>query len=232
MLFFLPLVFAALFYPLRSFVPVGAIDVLTFVGVGAATRHHRPHLPRLHRRLPGSTAVMCAWQAQNHDRQRERLTEVSRTDPLTGCLNRRGFGERVNAELDEALRARQAGLDRDARPRQLQGRQRRRRPCRRRRAPLLGRRSDQADHPSRRLGRPAGRRRVRGAGARSLGGRCGGDRRPGADSALGADRRHLGNRLLPDRRRRARRSLPPGRRSPLRDEARPRQSRAGTAGAS
>jgi diguanylate cyclase (GGDEF)-like protein/putative nucleotidyltransferase with HDIG domain len=48
---------------------------------------------------------MCAWQAQNHDQQRERLTLVSRTDPLTGCLNRRGFGERVKAELEEATRS-------------------------------------------------------------------------------------------------------------------------------
>ena len=103
-LFFLPLVFAALFYPLRSFVPVGAIDVLTFVGVGGADGTTDPTYLGFIAACLASTAVMCAWQAQNHDQQRERLTEVSRTDPLTGCLNRRGFGERVKAELDEALR--------------------------------------------------------------------------------------------------------------------------------
>jgi diguanylate cyclase (GGDEF)-like protein/putative nucleotidyltransferase with HDIG domain len=103
-LFFLPLVFAALFYPLRSFVPVGAVDVLTFVGVGATNGNADPtHLGFVAACL-GCTAVMCAWQAQNHDRQREQLTLVSRTDPLTGCLNRRGFGERVTAELEEAMR--------------------------------------------------------------------------------------------------------------------------------
>ena len=50
------------------------------------------------------SAILCAWQAQNHDRHRERLTHMSRTDPLTGCLNRRGFEERVTAELERALR--------------------------------------------------------------------------------------------------------------------------------
>jgi diguanylate cyclase (GGDEF)-like protein/putative nucleotidyltransferase with HDIG domain len=103
-LFFLPLVFAALFYPLRSFVPVGAVDVLTFVAVGAGNNSADPTYLGFVAACLASTAVMCAWQAQNHDQQREQLTLVSRTDPLTGCLNRRGFGERVAAELQEALR--------------------------------------------------------------------------------------------------------------------------------
>jgi diguanylate cyclase (GGDEF)-like protein len=102
-LFFLPLVFAALFYRLRSFVPVGAVDVLAFVAVGTVYGDDPAYLAFIAASL-AATAVMCAWQAQNHDQQREQLTEVSRTDPLTGCLNRRGFEERVEAELDEALR--------------------------------------------------------------------------------------------------------------------------------
>ncbi len=52
------------------------------------------------------TALLCAWEAMDHDRQREALALVSRTDPLTGCLNRRGFEERFDAELDGATRAR------------------------------------------------------------------------------------------------------------------------------
>ena len=47
---------------------------------------------------------MCAWQAHNHDVQREELARVSRSDPLTGCLNRRGFEERFAAELADAAR--------------------------------------------------------------------------------------------------------------------------------
>jgi diguanylate cyclase (GGDEF)-like protein len=103
-LFFLPLVFAALFFRLGSFVPVGAADMLAFVAIGSTVGRTEPTYLAFIAACLAATAVMCAWQAQNHDQQRERLTEVSRTDPLTGCLNRRGFGERVDAELDEALR--------------------------------------------------------------------------------------------------------------------------------
>jgi len=47
---------------------------------------------------------MSAFQARNHDRQRAALTRVSRADPLTGCLNRRGFEERAIAEISSATR--------------------------------------------------------------------------------------------------------------------------------
>jgi diguanylate cyclase (GGDEF)-like protein/putative nucleotidyltransferase with HDIG domain len=102
--FFLPLVFAAVFYPLRSFVPIGAIDVLAFVGVASPIGNPDPAYVVFVASCLAFTAVMCAWQARNHDRQRERLMLVSRTDPLTGCLNRRGFEERVRAAFDEASR--------------------------------------------------------------------------------------------------------------------------------
>jgi diguanylate cyclase (GGDEF)-like protein len=49
----------------------------------------------------GSTALMGAWQARNHDGVRAELARMSRTDPLTGCLNRRGFEEHAS----EAIRA-------------------------------------------------------------------------------------------------------------------------------
>ena len=55
--------------------------------------------------MPRFAAVLCAWQAQNHDRARDRLLLVSRTDPLTESLNRRGFEERVRAELADAVRS-------------------------------------------------------------------------------------------------------------------------------
>src|SRR5205823_6549084 len=48
--------------------------------------------------------AMSAWQARNHDRQRCALAESSRSDPLTGCLNRRGFEERAGAEIAVAMR--------------------------------------------------------------------------------------------------------------------------------
>ena len=104
-IFFLPMVYAAVFYPLRLFVPVGAADMLAFVLVADLYGDPDPTYVAFIAACLAFSAVLCAWQSQNHDRHRERLTLMSRTDPLTGCLNRRGFEERVTAELDAALRA-------------------------------------------------------------------------------------------------------------------------------
>ncbi len=103
--FFLPMVYAAVFYPLRLFVPIGAADMVAFVVVADLYGHPEPTYVAFIAACLAFSAVLCAWQAQNHDRHRERLTLISRTDPLTGCLNRRGFEERVTAELDAATRS-------------------------------------------------------------------------------------------------------------------------------
>ena len=104
LLFFLPMVFAAVFYPLHIFVPVGLADVFAFLLV--ANLYGEPDVAHVAfvAACLSSAAVLCAWQAQNHDRARDRLVQVSRTDPLTGSLNRRGFEERVQAELGDSLR--------------------------------------------------------------------------------------------------------------------------------
>ena len=52
-----------------------------------------------------STALMGVWQARNHERVREELARMSRTDPLTGCLNRRGFEERARRAVESAAQA-------------------------------------------------------------------------------------------------------------------------------
>ena len=44
-------------------------------------------------------AVLCAWQGELHERRRRELALISRSDSLTGCLNRRGFQERLASEL-------------------------------------------------------------------------------------------------------------------------------------
>ncbi len=106
--FFVPLVFAALFYPLPLFVVVGAADVFLYVAASSGGNDFEGAL-----RIPivaaalGSTAVMCAWLAQSHDRQRVLLNRLSRTDPLTDALNRRGFEERLQVEIADAVRTRQ-----------------------------------------------------------------------------------------------------------------------------
>ena len=106
LLFFLPVTYAALSYPLPSVVMIGAVDVLTCVGVGVSETKGAPdpvHLSFFATCL-GMTAVLCAWEAHDHDRQREDLARISRADPLTGCLNRRGFEERLDAEIDNGMR--------------------------------------------------------------------------------------------------------------------------------
>ena len=44
-------------------------------------------------------ALMCIWQARLNARRAEHLKRISRTDPLTGCLNRLGSAERFAGEL-------------------------------------------------------------------------------------------------------------------------------------
>jgi diguanylate cyclase (GGDEF)-like protein len=101
--FFLPLVFAALSYALPTFVAVGAIDVLAWVAVASPSASRASEVAFFAVCL-ATAAVMCAWVAQNQDRERSLLTVMSRSDPLTGSLNRRGFQERLESELSESRR--------------------------------------------------------------------------------------------------------------------------------
>jgi diguanylate cyclase (GGDEF)-like protein len=103
--FFVPLVFAALFYPLPLFVIVGAANVFLYVAASWGTEVEGALRIPIVAGVLGSTAVMCAWLAQSHDRQRVLLSHLSRTDPLTDALNRRGFEELLDAELAESLRS-------------------------------------------------------------------------------------------------------------------------------
>ena len=108
-LFFLPLAFAALSYPLRSMLFVGGLDLAAYLAVAFATDHSGLDHGVLEHELLFAAGIVtaawiCAWQCLNHDRARGELERVSRTDPLTGCLNRRGFRERLDAELARARR--------------------------------------------------------------------------------------------------------------------------------
>jgi hypothetical protein len=102
---FLPLAFAALSYPLASMLAVGAMVVGSYLGIALGMGGvETPAVCFMSLALACAT-WMCASQARNHDRQRQELRRVSRSDPLTGCLNRRGFEERFAAELSRAARA-------------------------------------------------------------------------------------------------------------------------------
>jgi diguanylate cyclase (GGDEF)-like protein len=52
----------------------------------------------------GGVSYICMRHAGALRSLRRRLAEVSRVDPLTRCLNRRGFDERLEQELAEAVR--------------------------------------------------------------------------------------------------------------------------------
>src|SRR3954451_11375711 len=70
LLFFLPIAFAALSYPLPSVVAIGALDGLAFVAVGlGAGNASQPHLAFFATCL-AITALLCAWEALDHESQR------------------------------------------------------------------------------------------------------------------------------------------------------------------
>jgi diguanylate cyclase (GGDEF)-like protein len=106
--FFAPLVFAGTCYPLRLAVYVG-VTVLTAhvaIGVGAAGDDPDDLAESLYvTGMLALTAVMCSWQAYSLEGQRRELALASRTDHLTGMLNRRGFHERAEGELARAARS-------------------------------------------------------------------------------------------------------------------------------
>jgi diguanylate cyclase (GGDEF)-like protein len=104
LLFFVPVVFAALSYPLVSVVAIAALDYVAYVAVGVAGSQPDPEYVGFFALCLGCTAALCGWHARNQEHRREALARVSRADPLTGCLNRRGFEERFDAELSRALR--------------------------------------------------------------------------------------------------------------------------------
>src|SRR5205085_2101801 len=98
-LLFLPLVFAALSYPLGSMMAVSAVTIAAYLvmavvggGIAAADAF-------LFAFALITAAWICIWQSSNHAAIRRELARASRTDPLTGCLNRRGFEERVRDAL-------------------------------------------------------------------------------------------------------------------------------------
>jgi diguanylate cyclase (GGDEF)-like protein len=100
---FLPLIFATMAYPPVPMLTVAAAIVVTFVVMGIAEGDAPQSTFVLGCSLTAA-AVMCATISRLHHRQRGELARVSRADPLTDCLNRRGFQERLEAELANATR--------------------------------------------------------------------------------------------------------------------------------
>ncbi|CAN5509977.1 hypothetical protein BH20ACT18_BH20ACT18_10040 [soil metagenome] len=111
LLLFLPLIFAAMNYAPREMLAVGGASVVFYALLAALVGDPEGAYVAFFSACLAITAVMCAWQARNHEEQRGELARVSRADPLTGSLNRRGFEERLAAELNHSTRsARPLGL--------------------------------------------------------------------------------------------------------------------------
>jgi diguanylate cyclase (GGDEF)-like protein len=114
LLFFIPLIYAALSYPLPSVVAIAALDFLCFVGavsfvftrLGLDTADKpKPEYSGFFAFALGVIAFLCAWYARQQETRRQDLARISRADPMTGSLNRRGFAERFEAELNAAERS-------------------------------------------------------------------------------------------------------------------------------
>jgi diguanylate cyclase (GGDEF)-like protein len=103
--FFPVIVFSGLCYPLRLSVYIGSACVGAYVAVGLLASDEPAVRPLYVGGVLALTATMAAWQSQTLERARRELATASRTDHLTGSLNRRGFHERVEAELARAERA-------------------------------------------------------------------------------------------------------------------------------
>jgi diguanylate cyclase (GGDEF)-like protein len=97
-LFFAPMVFAGGSYPTWSVKLIGAIALTTYAVLaiiyGEPTGRSVFVLGGL-----GCAALISWWQARNQDARRRQLDLASVTDPLTGCLNRRGLDAAAAAEL-------------------------------------------------------------------------------------------------------------------------------------
>jgi diguanylate cyclase (GGDEF)-like protein len=103
-LFFLPMVFAALSYPTKYVWSIATANVGAALAAGMLVPDTQWSYLVLFASALAAVGCMCVWQARHQDEQREDLARLSRTDSLTGVLNRRGFEERLDAELRESAR--------------------------------------------------------------------------------------------------------------------------------
>jgi diguanylate cyclase (GGDEF)-like protein len=109
LMLFLTLVYAALSYPRWAMSVVSAASLLAVLVLSQMrARGAGPTDPTYLGGLMltlAVTGVMCIQQTRLQQQAREELARVSRSDPLTGALNRLGFGERLDAELARSRRS-------------------------------------------------------------------------------------------------------------------------------
>ena len=74
----MPVIFAALSYPLASVVAIGALDYVAYVAVGVLGTRPDPEYVGFFAVCLGVTAALCGWHARNQERRREALSRASR----------------------------------------------------------------------------------------------------------------------------------------------------------
>ncbi|MDT4988275.1 MAG: hypothetical protein QOI74_2369, partial [Micromonosporaceae bacterium] len=105
-----PMPLIALGTPIQVAVPVLVGVGLVYLGIGAGVGATGGWYTIMQLVCMGGATVVCAAQGRAAARQRRLLTIASRTDPLTGALNRRGLEERFAAHLDASCDDRMAAL--------------------------------------------------------------------------------------------------------------------------
>src|SRR4051812_20974466 len=101
----LPAFLAALSFPFGSMLVVGLLAFAAYLGLAVGVGGPGGAEVSFTAMILLCASFMGALQARSQQLQRAELARVSRTDPLTGCLNRRGFEERLAAELSHAERS-------------------------------------------------------------------------------------------------------------------------------
>ncbi|MBX5469485.1 MAG: GGDEF domain-containing protein [Thermoleophilaceae bacterium] len=100
---FVPVVFASVSYSITLLVAAIAVsDLASFLLVALLLGGVPWPYMTLFLCTLTIVAGTCVWQASRGRRQRRELALASRTDPLTGCLNRRGLEERLALALEQA----------------------------------------------------------------------------------------------------------------------------------
>ncbi|WP_207229764.1 GGDEF domain-containing protein [Krasilnikovia cinnamomea] len=90
--------------PLRPFLAVAGLAVAGYWTVAIIGGPAQMSYAVIHTIHTGIIATLCLRYSAAMVSLQRRLSDLSRIDPLTGCLNRRGFEERLANELAEAER--------------------------------------------------------------------------------------------------------------------------------
>jgi diguanylate cyclase (GGDEF)-like protein len=104
---FIPLsvVLMAIVIPPRTFLVTAAAGAFAYAMVLVFGDSPPAGYPLVHSLAFACVAFLCLRHSAVLASLRRRLADSSRTDPLTGCLNRRGFGDRTAAAMAEAERS-------------------------------------------------------------------------------------------------------------------------------